>query len=190
MAFCAWISEKSDAVVWWLLYCLLCIRYLNDFLTLSTNLSLTRSVTKSLNFCSLKKRFVLVNNSPLFFQNQKSSLLNTNEPIYPAIHALCLCLLPSFPAGTDVSMDIYPLWIFPCFASNRSFIPSDNCKKKKKSHAAFDDYFFVIFLPLLFPSVWKKGKPTSLILLTRSYFKQQNTGKAPRHTEGDGFLFL
>lgn len=59
-----------------------------------------------------------------------------------------------------------------------------------KSHAAFDDYFFVILMPLLFPFVWEKGRPTSLVLLTRSYFKQQNTVKATRHTEGDDFLSL
>lgn len=66
-------------------------------------------------------------------------------------------------------------------------------KKKYKSHAAFDDYFFVILVPLLFPFVWEKGRPTSLILLTRSYFKQQctpNTVKVTRHREGDVFLSL
>lgn len=154
MALTAWIYEKSDTMVWWLLCCLLFTRYFNAFLTLSTNLSLTQSVIQSLNFCSCNKSFLFVKRSPLFLQNQKSSLPNTNEQIYPTLHALCLCLLPSLPSGTHVSMDIYPLWIFPCFASNRSFIPSDNSKKIiYKSHAAFDDYFFIILMPLLFPSV-------------------------------------
>jgi len=60
-----------------------------------------------------------------------------------------------------------PSGIFPCFGSNKSFIPFNNCKKINP-HTDFDDYFFVIFMLLLFPSVWETGQPTSLILLTRT----------------------
>lgn len=67
-----------------------------------------------------------------------------------------------------------PSGIFPCFASNKSFIPSNNCKKKK-SHAAFGDYCFVILMLLLFPPVCEKEQHTSLVLLTRTVISNSKT---------------
>lgn len=107
-------------------------------------------------------------------ENQKSSLLNTDEPILPTVHVQCL--LSAFIHFGDRCSHGYlsPLEYFLALLPTKALSPLTTVKRKK-SYAAFDDYCFVILMLLLFPSVCEKEQRTSLVLLTRTVISNSKT---------------